>query len=112
MDFVERPARPNPGAHRILACEACRHTSEVCGPGFALLERLRALPMAALSPDFEMSGTLEQRRCAPVPGGVCHLGWRVSGGGAWVTGGIAPDQPVALTAPRAAFLQSGPGEVQ
>jgi hypothetical protein len=94
MDFVEGPARPRPGAHGILACEACRHTSAVGGPGFALLERLRALPMAALSPDFEISGTLEQRHCA------------------WVTGGIAPDQPVALTAPRAAFLQTGPGEVQ
>lgn len=84
------PAQPAP--HQIIVCEGCRHQGQSCGPGHALLQKLRtAVALAAVGETFEISGTA----CLVACGRNCTVAWRATRTATWFFGDIDPDQPIA-----------------
>lgn len=81
--------------HQILVCKACKHKGAACGPGHALLKKLRAAIQAAgLGDEFEVSGTACLAGCVPEHGGACVVGWRATAKATWLFGDIDPAQPI------------------
>ncbi len=79
--------------HQILVCKACKHKGTDCGPGFALLRKLRAaIAAAGMGDDFEVTGTACLAGCVPAHGGACVVGWRANGKATWLFGDIDPAQ--------------------
>ena len=84
------PAQPAP--HQIVVCEACKHQGQSCGPGYALLQQLRAaVALAGVDEAFEISGTA----CLVACGRPCTVAWRATGTSTWYFGDVDPEQPIA-----------------
>lgn len=78
---------PQPAPHQIHLCQTCRHTGRPCGPGLALLERLRgAIALTGLGGEFELSGTACLTGCSR----PCLVAWRASVEATWFFGDIDP----------------------
>jgi len=78
---------PQPAPHQIHLCQTCRHTGRTCGPGLALLERLRgAIALTGLGGKFELSGTACLTGCSR----PCLVAWRASVEATWFFGDIDP----------------------
>ena len=89
-----KPAYPlaQPAPHQIIVCEGCRHHGQSCGPGYALLQKLRAaVALAGVDETFEISGTA----CLVTCGRSCTVAWQATGTATWFFGDIDPDQPIA-----------------
>ncbi|MFN3822409.1 MAG: DUF1636 family protein [Pseudorhodobacter sp.] len=96
-DVPRRPVAAPPyslrqsAPHQILVCKACKHLGQSCGPGFALLKKLRAAVSAAgLSEEFEVTGTACLAGCDR----PCTVAWRATAKATWFFGDIDPDQPI------------------
>ena len=82
---------PQPERHQLQVCQTCRHVGLPCGPGLALLDRLRAaIAAAGQGEGFEMSGSA----CLAGCGRPCTVVWRVSAGAAWLFGDVDPAEDI------------------
>ncbi len=77
--------------HQILLCMACRYHDAHCGPGLALLQKLRAaVALAGVDDGFEISGTASLAGCDR----PCTVAWRATGKASWFFGDVDADQPI------------------
>ena len=77
--------------HQMLLCKVCRHHDASCGPGLALLQKLRAaVALAGVEDGFEISGTVRLAGCDR----PCTAAWRATGKATWFFGDVDPDQPI------------------
>ncbi|MDO5706682.1 MAG: DUF1636 family protein [Paracoccus sp. (in: a-proteobacteria)] len=74
-------------AQRLLICQTCPHTGAPCRPGLDLLARLRlGVAAAAMSDDFEISGTVHMTQCTR----PCTVAFQAGTRETWIFGDTCP----------------------
>lgn len=77
--------------HQVLVCTSCRPKGDPCGPGLALISRLRTAFLAAgLAETYEVSGTACMASCDR----PCTVAWQGRSKATWLFGDIDPDQDI------------------
>lgn len=97
-----------PPRWQVTCATVCPHLGRVCPVGLDLTRRLvaaMATGAGGLSPDFEISGTLDASGCVR----ACRLGWRADAAATWVRGDLAAGETGAGPAlpPGAEMLRAG-----